>query len=254
MRAYFHMRKRSVVASRTPGSDRAGLAIPPGMSGAASWTPFTPEPDDHTIPVLSLLAGIGLAIAILLLAMPAPAHARETITCDLRGCSDRIPSTASHQAVHAREHHRRRAPPPAVDANGNGSRLIHVSTAAGIDITVAPDFAPKIEGFIADVVARGYHPRQIHCYASGGHVRGSLHYSGQACDFDQRGWGLTARPMYHVADLAEKWGLRDGGEFRDWGHIDMGPHLRRGTRAAYRKSHPPFYGVTADYRQRKAGG
>ena len=133
---------------------------------------------------------------------------------------------------------------------GRQGGLETVDTAAGIRILVAPSFAPKIEGFIRDVVARGYHPRQIHCYASGGHVHNSLHYSGHACDFDQRGWGLTARPMYHVADLVAKWGLRDGAEFRDWGHIDDGPHLRRGSRAAYRESHPPFYGATADFHQR----
>lgn len=219
-----------------------------------AMTLFTRDADDHTVPILSLLAGIGLAIAILLLAMPA--QAREIITCNRFGCSDRAPIAAAHQTAHARAHHQRtaqrhrRTPPPAIDANGNNSGLINVTTAAGIVIKVAPAFAPKIEGFIADLVARGYTPHRISCYSwAASHVANSLHHTGMACDFDQRGWGLTARPMYHVADLVEKWGLRDGGEFRDWGHIDMGPHLRRGTRAAYRKSHPPFYGVTADYRQ-----
>lgn len=100
--------------------------------------------------------------------------------------------------------------------------LVRVHTAAGITITVSPQFAPKIEGFIRDLVASGYHPRRIHCYARSGHVRHSLHYTGNACDFDQRGWGLTDRMMYHVSGLAAKWGLRDGAEFRDWGHIDNG--------------------------------
>lgn len=104
--------------------------------------------------------------------------------------------------------------------------LVTVQTAAGIPITVAADFAPKIEGFIRDVVAAGYHPGQIHCYARGGHIRNSLHYSGKACDFDQRGWNLTARAMYSaaVASIAQKWGLRDGCSFhrKDCGHIDAG--------------------------------
>lgn len=101
--------------------------------------------------------------------------------------------------------------------------LVSISTAAG-RITVAPSFAPAIRGFIADVVARGF-KGGVHCYASGGHVAGSLHYSGRACDFAQRGWGLTVRPMYRVADLARKWGLRDGCTFRDCGHIDSGDRL-----------------------------
>ena len=130
--------------------------------------------------------------------------------------------------------------------------LERVETAAGITITVAADFAAPIKGFIGDLVAGGYTPHQIHCYATGGHVRHSLHYSGHACDFDQRGWGKTAAPMYHVAALCRKWGLRDGGEFRDYGHIDSGSHLRRGSREAYKLSHPPFYGATADFVARVA--
>jgi len=105
--------------------------------------------------------------------------------------------------------------------------MVTIDTAAGIPITVAADFAPKISAFISAMVARGYHPRHIGCYARGGHVRGSLHYSGHACDFDQTGWGKTRRPMYHVRALANSLGLRDGGEFRDWGHIDDGEHLHR---------------------------
>jgi hypothetical protein len=104
--------------------------------------------------------------------------------------------------------------------------LVTVTTAAGIDVTVARAFAPKIEGFIADLVARGYRPRRINCYARSGHVRHSLHHSGRACDFDQRGWNKTAHTMYHIGILAAKWGLRDGCTFRhprrDCGHIDVG--------------------------------
>jgi hypothetical protein len=127
--------------------------------------------------------------------------------------------------------------------------LVTVSTAAGISITVAASFEPKIMGFISDLVARGYHPPKIHCYATGGHVAHSLHYSGHACDFNQRGWGLTDRPMYHVAALVAKWGLRDGGEFMDWGHIDDGPHLNRRARVAAVHA-TPFYGPTSEMQDR----
>jgi hypothetical protein len=33
--------------------------------------------------------------------------------------------------------------------------------------------------------------------------------------------------MYHVSVLAKLHGLRDGGSFRDWGHIDDGQPLSR---------------------------
>jgi hypothetical protein len=110
--------------------------------------------------------------------------------------------------------------------------LVTVNTAAGIPIRVASSVAHKFEGFIADLVARGIRPTRIHCAASGGHVRHSLHYWGGACDFN----GSASRfpPMNHhkVADLATKWGLRDGCSFRirggvpDCGHIDAGTPRR----------------------------
>jgi len=111
--------------------------------------------------------------------------------------------------------------------NTSAAALVTVPTAAGIKITVSKTFAPKITAFIADLAERGYKPKSIHCHARGGHVHGSRHYSGNACDFDQTGWGKTAKPMYKVADLAKKHGLRDGGSFRDWGHIDDGKPLSR---------------------------
>jgi hypothetical protein len=115
-----------------------------------------------------------------------------------------------------------------LDANGNpGHGLVTVATAAGIDITVSQTMAPKMQAFIADLMETGYRPKKIHCFARGGHVHGSRHYSGNACDFDQRGWGKTATMMYHVSVLAQLHGLRDGGSFRDWGHIDDGLPLSR---------------------------
>lgn len=125
------------------------------------------------------------------------------------------------------------------------AELVTVPTAAGINIKVAKDVAAKFQGFIRDVVADGYRPKRIHCFSlSKSHVRHSAHKSGRACDFDQRGWGLTDRFMYHVRAIAEKWGLRDGCEFRDWGHIDARrsngkPCPTPGRRAAHRARDKP---------------
>lgn len=119
--------------------------------------------------------------------------------------------------------------------------LITVNTAAG-PVTVAPAFAPKISGFIEDVVARGFSGR-VKCFSlSKSHVPGSLHFSGNACDFAQRGWNKTDRPMYRVRDLAAKWGLRDGCSFRrsDCGHIDIGQALGRGFARRHRRSHVAY--------------
>jgi hypothetical protein len=106
-------------------------------------------------------------------------------------------------------------------AGGERGGVMTVDTAAGIPITVASSAASQFEGFISDLVASGYKPRQIHCLAHGGHVRNSNHYWGGACDIDQGARGRTAGRMYHVAELANKWGLRDGCSFGDCGHVDV---------------------------------
>ncbi|MGD9766597.1 MAG: hypothetical protein AB7U62_03055 [Pseudolabrys sp.] len=114
--------------------------------------------------------------------------------------------------------------------------LVTIHTAAG-PVTVAPDFAPKISGFIGDVVARGFSGR-VKCFSlSKSHVPGSLHFSGNACDFAQRGWNKTVAVMYRVRDLAAKWGLRDGCSFRDCGHIDSGQAIGRGFARRHHRAH-----------------
>ena len=183
------------------------------------------------------------AVALMLCCVFAtPSNARPdpqaTIGPVTQFCGDRVCPTylsATPRVVERRTvQHRQRVARPVLpkarplDANGNpGHGLVTVATAAGIDITVSKTMAPKMQGFIADLLEIGYKPKQIHCFARGGHVRGSRHYSGNACDFDQRGWGKTAKMMYHVSVLAKLHGLRDGGSFRDWGHIDDGLPLSR---------------------------
>jgi hypothetical protein len=121
--------------------------------------------------------------------------------------------------------------------HGYPSDMITVPTAAGISITVNPSFAQKIVPFIAELVAEGYKPRHIGCFASGGHVPNSRHYAGAACDFDQTGWGRTSSKMYHVTALASKYGLRDGKSFGDSGHIDDGAPVSSYASRSYRHSH-----------------
>ncbi len=101
-----------------------------------------------------------------------------------------------------------------------GYGLVHVHTAAG-QITVAADVAGKFKELIAALVAKGF-KGDVHCYASGGHVANSLHYSGHACDFAQGGRNRTVSIMYHAGDLIRSAGLRDGCSFHDCGHVDTG--------------------------------
>lgn len=119
-------------------------------------------------------------------------------------------------------------------AEVTSSNYCHEDTAAG-PITIACWLAPNMKGFISDAVARGFRG-PVHCLSySRSHVAHSLHFIAEACDFAQRGWGRTVAVMYHVNDLAKKWGLRNGCSFGDCGHIDSGRtgYARAETRNLY---------------------
>ena len=152
----------------------------------------------------------------------APKHPRPDSAVALRCVPDNDAHMTCRKAVQRILSH-----PRASSRRAGRFHLVTVSTAAGIDITVARSFAPAIRGFIADAVAAGYHPSRIHCWARGGHVRHSLHYSGRACDFNQHGWNKTDRFMYRARKIARKWGLRDGCSFHDCGHIDAGRQVKQ---------------------------
>lgn len=149
----------------------------------------------------------------------------------------------------------------AEDGRGERERgehgLVHVQTAAG-PITVAADVAGKFKGLIAALVAKGF-KGGVHCYASGGHVTHSLHYSGNACDFAQGGRNKTVSVMYHAGDLIRSAGLRDGCSFHDCGHVDAGltvasrHHERRYAVYASRRHQHARYRF-ADYRRHEEGG
>lgn len=130
-----------------------------------------------------------------------------------------------------------------VFAQSARAELVTIPTAAGINITVAHDFAAPMQGFIADLVASGVRPSQIHCYnLARTHVPGSLHFTGRACDFN--GSANRFRPMnrHRVSAMAARHGLRDGCDFGDCGHIDAGlAYAHRGARRyAARRHHSHF--------------
>jgi hypothetical protein len=187
----------------------------------------------------AVLCAIFVCLPFSLLGM-SQAHATQH---HFDGTSQRVPRARTHRDVgraqqgrryaglHHLRHLRRNRTLAAVQSlalaheepveNRDTSGIVTVNTAAGIPITVADLVASKFEGFISDLVASGYKPRQIHCLAHSGHARNSNHYWGGACDFDQGGRGRTASAMYHVGELARKWGLRDGCTFSDCGHVDV---------------------------------
>lgn len=149
-----------------------------------------------------------------------------------------VPALAAHRHHYhqhaAHLHHVARAHASISAAAGFG--IVTVPSAAG-SITVAGHLAPRWQALIADFVAAGYRPRRIGCFARGGHVPNSRHYAGAACDFDQRGWGLTVPFMYRAHAIILRHGFRDGCSFNDCGHVDdglAGRQVRRARRAGSR--------------------
>jgi len=105
----------------------------------------------------------------------------------------------------------------------SGLDLVTIATAAN-PITVARSAAERFRSLIADLVGKGFRGR-IYCYAASGHIPGSLHHTGEACDFAQTGWDRTVAIMYRSTGLIASHGLRDGCTFRgrrDCGHVDTG--------------------------------
>lgn len=128
--------------------------------------------------------------------------------------------TAPAQAhTHHRHHYRHH--PTHLDPNGNSAyALIH--TATGKTARVIASARDKFQGFINALEAEGAKIRDVGCLSSG-HMPGSKHHWGGACDFDQRARNRTAGYMYHVTALAHRFGLTDGCEwhYRDCGHIEV---------------------------------
>lgn len=116
-----------------------------------------------------------------------------------------------------------RKPHRVVDANGN-SMMVTVKTAYGFNITVHPAYASKFLKFYALLKESGYKvdARINKCFSRGGHVSGSNHYIGAACD-NQYGWNKAPAYMYHVGDLIRRAGLYDGCRFGDCGHVEAVP-------------------------------
>src|SRR6476661_11293942 len=147
-----------------------------------------------------------LAVLTVLIALPAEAGQRQnnlSSSCDNDGrcTTSNVTVSTAGQTPSLRVHHIRTSeskPHHVVDANGN-SMLVTVQTAYGFNITVHPAYASKFQKFFALLKEHGYKvdPRVNKCYARGGHVSGSNHYIGAACD-NQYGWNKAPSYMYHV--------------------------------------------------------
>lgn len=149
---------------------------------------------------------IALAASIALISTPAFAHHHRY---------------HRHHAHHARAYHS--------FAEGLGHGLAHMlgsiktaQTEAG-PIRVAAAYADRFVGFINALVDSGYKPHEIGCFSPHGHMLHSKHHWGGACDIDQRSRNRTSARMYHITELAHRFHLTDGCEWRnpDCGHVEV---------------------------------
>lgn len=169
-----------------------------------------------------------LLIALLSLFVIAnPAHARH-----------HYKHHAHHAAHHAQHHHRhahRAVPGKYLGAEGGKHKLFMCpgcvlrETLAGT-VSVSKENADKFVGVINELVKAGYKGPVDCASGSHSHVPGSKHYSGNACDFDQCGWGCVHDPIMKTktaAAIISKWGLTNGCAFSDCGHVgtdNLGHH------------------------------
>lgn len=96
---------------------------------------------------------------------------------------------------------------------------IRVDTAYGISICVDPTYASKFQSFFSALKESGCAVKEIGCQAYG-HVRGSNHIGGGACDVDQRRKNVTSACMRNAGSLIRAAGLYDGCSFGDCGHVE----------------------------------
>jgi hypothetical protein len=151
-----------------------------------------------------------------------PSNACHWTQCYHHGYQQTTDVIAFRSRLHMRSGHlaaaRRESAPSAAEHKIGSCPYSVVQTKAG-PICVAAHVAEKFAAFIN---ALPYTPKYVSCWAPGGHVAHSLHYTGEACDVDQSRRNVTSSAMYHVAGLASQFGLRDGCSFGDCGHVDTG--------------------------------
>ena len=84
------------------------------------------------------------------------------------------------------------------------------------------------QGFLNDVSRLGK-IQSLGCYSSGGHMPGSKHHWGGACDINQVARSVTSGFMRHVTAIAHRHGLTDGCTWRhpDCGHIEVASRRSR---------------------------
>jgi hypothetical protein len=140
------------------------------------------------------------------------------------GSAKKVYRAASIDYKHRPVAHKRRhqeAPAPVAVAVGRG--VVKAST--GAVAYVAGHASTAFQCVIDKLEAQGYPVKEMGGYARGGHIRGSLHYSGTALDINQLARNVTSPRMpANEIQIANDCGLISGAQWRhaDSGHFQLG--------------------------------
>jgi hypothetical protein len=154
----------------------------------------------------------------------------------------------------AKRHHNRKVAKKRLRIDDSGSKgvpwnMVKVKTVQGFYLTVHPAYAHKFLRFFEILAQNNVKvPKDlVGCYSRGGHVSGSNHYIGAACDI-QTGWNRTIPALQygHAGKWIRQAGLYDGCSFGDCGHIEA----VRGTHNAKRV--PNLYAAMAKFKADEA--
>lgn len=129
------------------------------------------------------------------------------------------PAVAHHARVRIARHHTARiakASPVATPVAGNGV----VKAASGAVAYVAKSATAAFQCVVTALEAAGYPIKEMGGFASRGHIRHSLHYSGLALDINQIERNVTRPRMpANEIEIARGCGLTSGAS---WGYADSG--------------------------------
>ena len=149
---------------------------------------------------------------------------------------------ARHAHVRTARHiHARRSAPNSAAVSGSGV----VKTASGAVAYVASRATEAFQCVIDGLEKAGYPIKEIGGFASRGHIRHSLHYSGLALDINQQDRNVTVPPMpKNEIEIANRCGLISGAQWAgdpDSGHFQLGGWSGGNTRLASRHRHHVRY-------------
>jgi len=148
-----------------------------------------------------------------------------------------------HHHAHHHIHHHITAVPGHMTSQVGGKHnlflcphcIIRTTFAGAVSVSVAN--ADRLVAVINELYQVGYRG-PVDCASNArSHVRHSKHFTGDACDFDQCGWGCAPSIMHTALArrIIEAHGLTDGCDFGDCGHVGtdgQGTH-HHGGRYAY---------------------